>query len=87
MVCEVCAGDCSLNDTPQLDRPVQVDSDQIEKLIENNQHYTAWEMADILKIPKSITLLVKMKNVSSILWKNLNEIFCNLVVLAGMNLR
>ena len=57
------AGDFSLNDTPWLGRPVEVDSDQIETLIEN-QHYTTWEIADILKISKSIKLLVKMKNVS-----------------------
>ena len=33
-----------------LGRPVEVDSDQIETLTENNQHYTMWEIADILKI-------------------------------------
>ena len=31
------AGDFSLDDAPQLGRPVEVDSDQIETLIENNQ--------------------------------------------------
>ena len=40
------------------------------KHIGNNQHYTTWEMADILKISKSIKSLMKMKNVSFILWKN-----------------
>ena len=49
------AGDFSLDDAPQPGRPVEVDSDQIETLIENNQHYTTQEMADILKISKSIT--------------------------------
>ena len=34
-------------------KPVEVDSDQIETLIENRQHYTTWEVAGILKIPKS----------------------------------
>ena len=34
------AGDFSVNDAPQSGRPVEVDSDQIETLIENNQHYT-----------------------------------------------
>ena len=34
-----CAGDFSMDDAPQLDRPVEVDRDQIETLIENNQHY------------------------------------------------
>ena len=47
-----CAGDFSR-------RPVEVDSDQIETLIENNQLYTMRETANILKISKSIKLLVK----------------------------
>ena len=51
------------------ERPVEVDRDQIETLIENNQYYTMWEIANILKIHKSIKLLVKMKHVSFILWK------------------
>ena len=34
------AGDFSLDDAPRLDRPVEVDSDQTETLIENNQCYT-----------------------------------------------
>ena len=50
--------------------PVEVDSDQMETLIENNKRYTMWEIADILKISKSVKFLVKMKNVSFILWKN-----------------
>ena len=48
-----CAGDCSLDDAPWSCRPVEVDSDQIETLIENNQCYTTRETADILKISKS----------------------------------
>ena len=48
-----CAGDFSLDDAPQSGRPVEVDSDQIETLIENNQRYTTREIADILKISKS----------------------------------
>ena len=32
VVCEVCAGDFLLDDAPQLDIPVEVDSDQIEIL-------------------------------------------------------
>ena len=32
-----CAGDFSLDDAPQSGRPVEVDSDQIETLIENSQ--------------------------------------------------
>ena len=56
------AGDFSLGDTPWSGRPVEVDSDQIPTFTENCQCYTTPEMAGILKIPKSIELLVKMKN-------------------------
>ena len=58
------AGDFSLDDAPRSGRPVGVDSNQMETLIENGQRYTMREIADILKISKSIKLLVKMKNVS-----------------------
>ena len=34
------AADFSLDDAPHSGRPVEVDSDQIETLIENNQCYT-----------------------------------------------
>ena len=34
------AGDFLLDDAPQSGRPVEVDSNQIKTLIENNQHYT-----------------------------------------------
>ena len=53
------AGDFSMADAPGLGRPVEVDSDQIETLPENNQRFITREKADILKIPKSIKLLVK----------------------------
>ena len=43
-----CAGDFLLDDAPRSGRPVKVNSDQIETLIENNQCYTTWEIADIL---------------------------------------
>ena len=57
------AGDFLVNDALWSSRPVEVDSDQIETLIENNQCYTMRETANILKISKSIKLLMKMKNV------------------------
>ena len=63
------AGDSSLDEAPRSGRPVEVDSDQIETLIENNQCSTTWERADILKISRSMKLLVDMKNVSFILQK------------------
>ena len=72
--------DFSLDDAPRSGRPVEVDSDQIETLTENNQCYTTLETANILKMFKSIKLLVKMKNVSFILWKKLSGLFdqCNI---------
>ena len=42
-----------LEDAPQFGRPVEVDSHQIETLIENNHCYTTLKIADILKISKS----------------------------------
>ena len=47
------AGDFTLDDAPQSGRPVEVDSDQIETLIENNQHYTMRKIANIPKIFRS----------------------------------
>ena len=47
------AGDFSLDDAPRSGRPVEVDSDQIETLIENDQRYTMREITNILKISKS----------------------------------
>ena len=44
------AGDFSQDDAPQSGRPVEVDSDQMETLTENNQRYTTKEIADTLKI-------------------------------------
>ena len=69
------AGDFCLDDVPWSGRPAEVDSNQIETLIENNQHSTTWEIADILKIATSIKLLVEMKIVSFILWKKKHSDF------------
>ena len=49
-------------------RQVEVDSGQIETLRTINV-YGTWEIANITKISKSTKLLVKMKNLASILWK------------------
>ena len=71
-----CAGDFSLDVAPQSCRPVEVDCrDQIKTIVENNQHSTMWEIADILKISKLIKFWVKMKNVSFILQKKCNRLF------------
>ena len=48
------AGDFLLDTAPRSGRPVEVDSDQIETLIENNQRYTTWEIADILRISNTM---------------------------------
>ena len=53
---KLCAGDFPLDDAPWLGKPVGVDCDQIETLIANNQCYTTWEIANILKMSKSIQL-------------------------------
>ena len=45
------AGDFSLDNTSQLIRPVEVDSNHIKALIESNQCYTTLETTNILKIP------------------------------------
>ena len=47
------AGDFSLDNAPRSGRPVEVDSNHIQTLIENSQHYTMGEIAHILKISKS----------------------------------
>ena len=70
-----CAGDFSLDDAPWSGRPVEVDSNQIETIIENNQHYTTQEIADLFEISKSIKFLMKMKNISFILWKKICGLF------------
>ena len=38
-----CAGTFSMYNAVLLGRPVKVDSNQIETLIENSQRYTMWE--------------------------------------------
>ena len=49
------AGDFSLDDASRSDRQVEVESDQIKTLTENNQHYIMKEITNILKISKSRT--------------------------------
>ena len=48
-----CDGDFLLDVAPRSGRPVEVDSNQIMTLIENGQHYTTQDIANILKISKS----------------------------------
>ena len=50
---KLCAGDFLLHDAARSGRPVEVDSNHIETLIENNQRYITREIANILKISKS----------------------------------
>ena len=42
----------SSDNAPQFGRPFEVDSDQVETLIEDNKCYSTWEIASILKISK-----------------------------------
>ena len=46
------AGDFSLDHAPWSGRSVEVDSDQIKTLNENNQCCTTWEITNILKTSK-----------------------------------
>ena len=69
MVCEVLCWIFLAGHAAQSSKPTEVDSDEIETLFENNQCYTMQEIADI-RIPKSITLLVKMKCVFYFMEKN-----------------
>ena len=64
-----------MDSAPQSGKSAEVDSDQIETLIENNLCSTIWEMANILTISKSIKLSVKMKTVVYFTEKNLNGLF------------
>ena len=66
-----CAGHSSLDNAPRWGRPVEVDSDQIETLIENSQHYTMQEDSQhtqniqihkIIGENKKMCLLVYRKN-------------------------
>ena len=68
------AGESSLDDAPRSGRPVEVDSYQIETLIESNLCYTMQETANILKICKPIKLSVKIKK-CLILWKKIIRSF------------
>ena len=70
-----CAGDFSLEDAQWLGGQVEIDSDQSETLIEKSQCSTMWDVTDIIKISKSIKLLVKMKRVFYFMEKNLNGLF------------
>ena len=51
MVAKFLPGDFSLDDALRLGRPVEVDSDQIETVIENNQRYTHGRQPTYLKYP------------------------------------
>ena len=68
-----CAGDFSLENAPQQGRPVDVDRDQIETLIENNQVGDSWHTQNI-QINKVIGENEK-KNISFILQKKTKPTF------------
>ena len=73
------AGDFSLDDAPWLVDQLKL-TDEIKTLIEDNQCYTTWEIADILKISKSINLLVKMEKVYFILQNKNVDFLANLIL-------
>ena len=75
VVRECRAGDFSPDDAPPSGRWVEADSNQSEVLVENNQRHTTQERANILRMPKAIKLLVKMRNMSFISRKKLNRLF------------
>ena len=75
------SGEFSLDDAPRSGRPVEVESNQIETLTENNQRSTMQEIADILKISKAIKLLVKMKNVSLFYGKSHTDVLVSPVLI------
>ena len=52
------SGDFSLSVAPWPGRPVEVDSDQIETLIEKNQHYIMQEIVHILKITDQVLKII-----------------------------
>ena len=72
------AGDFSLDNAPRSGRLVEVDSDQIKTLTENNQCCTMRAIADIPKISKSI-VIVEHRNVSFISQKRLSRLLANLI--------
>lgn len=47
------AGDFWLDDVPLSSRSVEDDSDQVQILTENNQHYTTKKIAEVFKLFKS----------------------------------
>ena len=63
------------DDAARSRKPVEADRDQMETLTENNQRYTTQERAGMLKISKSIKLLVKMKTLSFILQEKTDGLF------------
>ena len=66
-----CAGESSLDNAPLTGRPVEVDSDKIKTLIENNQHYISREKANILKLSKSIVIGENEKCIFYFMEKNM----------------
>ena len=69
-----CAADFSMDNAPEVGRPVEVHSNQIKTLTENNQCYTTQEIAEILKISKSTVIRENEKCVFYFMEK-LNGVF------------
>ena len=69
----------SLVNAPQLGRPVEGGGDKIKTLLENSQLYTMWDIANVLRILKSIKLLVKMRNVLLFYGKKQTDFLANAI--------
>ena len=70
-----CPGNFLWDNAPWSGRPAEVDREQIETLTDNNQLSIPQEIVDILKISKSIKLLVKIKKCASYFKEKLNKLF------------
>ena len=64
-----CAGVFLLDDSPWLGRPVEIDSDRIETLIETSQCYTMQEIAEYSKYPDQALKIICTSLVISITLK------------------
>ena len=70
VVCEVSCCRFLAGHAPWPGRPADVDNEHIETLTENSQCSATQERADILRISRSVKLLVKMKMCLSFRQKN-----------------
>ena len=83
-----CAGGFSLDNASWLGRPIEIDSDQIKTLIETNQCNTMWEIDNILKISRSVKLLVKLKKMCLLFYrKNETDFLANSIYIKYISIK